>query len=183
MISRALALAAAMAALPAQADECYSVDGARGEVTFEVKQAGAPFRGRFRRFGGDVCLAADRVTRIHVWLEPASVDAGLPEIDAALKEKEFFAVGQYPRAVYDSQAVEARGNAQLARGTLQMKDKRRDLEVRFSLRREGERQVVTGTLRLQRLDYGIGTGEWSNTSWLGGEVKVDFKATLARNVN
>ena len=180
MTPRTIVLIAACAALPALADECYSVDSPRSEVSFEVKQAGAPFHGRFRRFGGDVCLAADHVTRIEVWLEPASVDAGLPEIDAALKEKDFFAVSQYPRAIYNSQSVEVRGNAQLARGTLQMKDKRRNLEVPFRLQREGERQVVSGTLVLNRLDYGIGTGEWSNTSWLGGEVTVGFKATLSR---
>jgi polyisoprenoid-binding protein YceI len=176
---RALAWLALGAALPAHADDCQAVDAARSEVSFEVRLAGVPFHGKFRRFGGDVCFAADRVTRIEVWLEPASVDAGLPEIDAALKDKDFFAVNQYPRAVFSSQAVEPRGNALSARGTLQMKDKRRDLEVPFSLRREGERQVASGTLTLNRLDYGIGTGEWSNTRWLGAEVKVDFKAALS----
>jgi hypothetical protein len=33
---------------------------------------------------------------------------------------------------------------------------------------------------LDRLDYGIGTGEWSDTRWLGAEVKIDFSATLSR---
>ncbi len=179
MMPRAFALIAACVALPAHADECHAVDSARGAVSFEVKQAGSPFRGKFKQFGGEVCLLADRVTRIEVWLEPASVDAGLPEIDAALRDKDFFAVSQYPRAVYSSQSAEVRGNEQLARGTLQMKGKRRNLDVPFSLRREGDQQIVSGTLTLNRLDYGIGTGEWSNTNWLGGEVKVDFKAALA----
>ena len=179
MMWRITALIAACIALPAHADECHAVDGAHGVVSFEVKQAGSPFRGRFKQFGGEVCLLANRVTRIEVWLEPASVDAGLPEIDAALRDKDFFAVGQYPRAVYSSQSAEVRGGEQLARGTLQMKGKRRNLDVPFSLRREGDQQVVSGTLTLNRLDFGIGTGEWSNTNWLGAEVRVDFKATLA----
>jgi polyisoprenoid-binding protein YceI len=178
-MQRVGALIAACIALPAHADACHAVDGAHGTVSFEVKQAGSPFRGKFRQFGGEVCLLADRVTRIDVWLEPASVDAGLPEIDAALREKDFFAVSRYPRAVYSSQSTEVRGNDQLARGTLQMKGKRRDLVVPFSLRREGDQQVISGTLTLNRLDYGIGTGDWSNTDWLGGEVKVDFRAPLA----
>jgi polyisoprenoid-binding protein YceI len=179
MMLRIIALIAASAALPARADQCYAVDSSHGAVSFEVKQAGSPFRGKFKRFGGEVCLLADRVTRIEVWLEPASVDAGLPEIDAALRDKDFFAVAQYPRALYSSQSVEIRGNAQFARGTLQMKGKRRGLDVAFSLQREGAQQVVSGTLTLNRLDYDIGTGEWSNINWLGGEVKVDFKATLS----
>jgi polyisoprenoid-binding protein YceI len=179
MMQRVIVLIAACAALPVHADECHAVDGLHGVVSFEVKQAGSPFRGKFKQFGGEVCLLANRVTRIEVWLEPASVDAGLPEIDAALRDKDFFAVGQYPRAVYSSQTAEVRGNEQFVRGTLQMKGRRRNLDVPFSLGREGDQQIVSGTLTLNRLDYGIGTGEWSNTRWLGGEVRVDFKAALA----
>jgi polyisoprenoid-binding protein YceI len=179
VILRIIALIAASAALPAHADQCYAVDSSGSTVSFEVKQAGAPFRGKFKRFGGEVCFLADRVTRIEVWLEPASVDAGLPEIDAALRDKDFFAVTQYPRVLYSSQSVEMRGDQQFVRGTLQMKGKRRGLDVPFSLRRDGARQVVSGTLTLNRLDYGIGTGDWSNTDWLSGEVKLEFKAALS----
>jgi polyisoprenoid-binding protein YceI len=47
------------------------------------------------------------------------------------------------------------------------------------LRRENGKAFVSGTLTINRLDYGIGTGEWADTRWLGGEVKVDFRATLS----
>ncbi|HYR37367.1 MAG TPA: YceI family protein [Burkholderiales bacterium] len=177
---RSIALAAALAPLPALADECYSVDAAHGSVRYEVKQAGSAFRGAFRRFGGEICLAADRATRIEVWLDPASADSGLPEIDAALKGEEFFAVERYPRVAYASRSIELRATAQLAHGTLQMKGQRRDLDALFNLRRDSGVPVVSGTLAINRLDYGIGTGEWSNTNWLGGEVKIDFEATLSR---
>jgi polyisoprenoid-binding protein YceI len=176
---RTMVLIAASASLPVYAQECYTVDGSRGSVSYEVQQAGSPFRGQFRRFGGEVCLSAERTTRINVWLDPASVDSGLPEIDAALKDKDFFAVNRYPRVAYTSQSVEARGSVQLAHGMLQMKGKRRSLDVPFSLQREGGGFIVSGALTLNRLDYDIGIGEWSNTSWLGGEVKVDFRATLS----
>jgi len=176
---RTVVLIAISASLPVCAQECYTVDGSRGSVSYEVKQAGSPFRGKFHRFGGEVCVSAERATRVEVWLDPASVDSGLPEIDGALKQTDFFAVNHYPRVAYASQSVEVRGNAQLARGMLQMKGKRRNLDVPFSLRRDGSSFIVSGTLILNRLDYGIGTGDWSNTSWLSGEVKVDFRATLA----
>ncbi|MBI4290852.1 MAG: YceI family protein [Betaproteobacteria bacterium] len=176
---KVVVLIAAAASLPVCAEECYSVDGSRGSVSYEVKQAGSPFRGNFQRFGGEVCLSAERATRMELWLDPASVHSGLPEIDAALKDKDFFAVAQYPRVLYTSQSVEARGSTQLAHGTLQIKGNRRSLDVPFSLRREGGSFVASGTLTLNRLDYSVGTGEWSNTKWLSGEVKVDFRATLS----
>jgi polyisoprenoid-binding protein YceI len=176
---RAVLLIVLCLALHARAEECYPVDPSRGNVTYEVKQAGAPFRGTFRRFGGEVCLLAGRAVRIEVWLDPASVDSGLPEIDAALKDREFFAVKQYPQITYTSQSVEMRGNTQVARGTLQAKGKRHNLDVPFTLRRETSGFIVSGALILNRLDYGIGTGEWSNTRWLSGDVMVGFRAELS----
>lgn len=179
----ALLLAFVIVSSPAAAEECYRVRAAGGSVSFEVKQAGAPFRGAFRSFGGEICLAQDGVARIDVWLEPASVDTGLPELDAALKEKEFFETGRYPRIAFSGKSAEARGERQLARGTLEIKGRRRDMEIAFGLRRSGGDPVVSGSLTLNRLDYGIGTGEWSDTRWLGAEVKVDFNAKLAAGRN
>lgn len=176
---RAFLLALAIVSPSVAAEDCYRVLTAGGSVSFEVRQAGAPFRGVFRRFGGEICLAQDEAARIDVWLEPASVDTGLPEIDAALKEREFFETARYPRIAYTGKSAEARGERQLARGTLEIKGRRRDVDVAFSLRRDGGSPLVSGSLTLNRLDYGIGTGEWADTRWLGAEVKVKFTAKLA----
>jgi cytochrome b561 len=176
---RAVVLLATSAWLPASAEECYRADDHNGSVSFEVKQAGAPFRGKFRRFGGEVCLLEGRATRIDVSLDPATVEAGLPEIDAALKGTDFFGVDRYPRVTYTSQSVEARGSTQLAHGVLEIKGKRHNLDVPFSMQREGDNPIVSGTLTLNRLEYGIGIGEWSNAKWLSGEVNVEFRAMLS----
>jgi polyisoprenoid-binding protein YceI len=177
---RVVVLLAAVAWLPASyAEDCYRADDRKGSVSFEVKQADAPFRGKFRRFGGEVCLLEGRATRIDVWLDPATVESGMPDIDAALKDADFLAVDRYPRIVFTSLSVEARGNSQLAHGVLEIKGKRHDLDIPFSLQREGGNPMVSGTLKLNRLEYGIGTGEWSNTKWLSGEVNVQFQAALS----
>ena len=165
-------LCVAIAPLSAAA-ECYTVDPAAGRVSFEVAQAGAPFRGSFRRFGGELCIEGSAVPRIDVWLDPASVDTGLPEIDTALKDKDFFAVAQYPRIAFAGQ-----GDAARARGTFDIKGKRGQAEVPLRLVTNGGKPTVSGTFMLDRLQYGIGTGEWSDTRWVGKDVKVDFSAPL-----
>jgi len=180
MMLRAPMLLLALAASTASVAECYTVDSAKGGVSYEVQQAGSPFRGTFRRFGGEICVDGGQVASIEVWLEPSSVDSGLPEIDAALREKDFFDVKKFPRALFTSRSIRARADEEVAHGTLEMKGKRRDFDVSFKLQRDAGGAKVSGSLKLNRLDYGIGTGEWANTEWLSGEVKVDFRAALRR---
>jgi len=178
-VIRGAVLLALAIATPAFGDDCRSVDASRGKVEFEVMQAGSPFRGSFGRFGGTVCASGLRATRIDVWLDPASVDAGLPEIDAALKGEDFFAVQRYPQIAYASTSVEERGSAQLAHGVLQIRGARRTLDVPFETTRlEGSAIMLSGALTLNRLEYGIGAGEWSDTKWLGAQVKLTFSVRL-----
>ena len=179
LMRRAFLAVLLSAALPAAAQECYSVGPAGGRVAFELKQAGSPFRGVFRRFGGELCIAQRQVTRIDVWLEPASVDTALPEIDAALKEKDFFDVASHPRIVFTSEAVQPRADQQVARGRLEIKGNRRSVEVPFRLVERGGKPTVSGSFTLDRLVYGIGTGEWSDTRWLGAEVRIEFSVVLS----
>src|SRR3989442_7983646 len=123
LMPRFLVVLLVSAALPAAADECYSVDPAGSSVSFELRQAGSPFRGAFRRFGGELCIAQSRVARIDVWLQPPSLETALPEIDAALKAKEFFDLASHPRIPFASESVPVRGDRQLARGTPDIKGK------------------------------------------------------------
>lgn len=175
----ALLLAALFAWVTAKAEDCRAVDAARGKVAFEVAQAGSPFHGRFTRFGGTVCVVGDRPTRIDVWLDPASVDAGLPEIDDALKGEAFFAVARFPRIEYSSDSVQGGAGGLVARGTMRIKGAARALDVPFrAAKLAGGALEVAGRLGLDRLDYGIGTGEWSDTKWLGADVTVRFEVKL-----
>lgn len=160
------------------AEECYTPEATGGAVTFRVIQAGAPYSGKFLRFAGEVCFAQGRITRINASLDPTSVDTGLPELDAALQDKDFFAVHEFPRVTFASTSVQARGAAQLARGTLEIKGTRREMEVLLRTQQLGEKLSISGTFTLDRLQYGIGAGEWANTRWLGAEVQLDIHAIL-----
>ncbi len=174
-----LALLLAFVLPVAAAAECYRVDPAASRVRFEAQQTGAPFRGVFRRFGGEICVEQGKVTSVDVWLEPASVDTGLPEIDAALKDKDFFDTAAYPRIAFTGAASDPAPGRQVARGTLQVKGTRRTIDVPFALDAAQARRAITGSFTLNRLDYGIGTGEWADTRWLGAQVHVEFSASLA----
>jgi polyisoprenoid-binding protein YceI len=173
-----ITVAASSAALAAE--ECYTADAANGKVTFRVMQRGAPYTGNFLRFAGEACFAKDRLTRIDATLDPASVDTGLPELDAGLKGVDFFDVHDFPSVTFASTSVQPQGNAQLSRGMLEIKGNRREVKVLLRTRRQGDKMSLSGSFTLDRLQYGIGMGEWTNTKWLGAEVRLDINATLSR---
>ncbi|HTN94847.1 MAG TPA: YceI family protein [Gallionella sp.] len=162
------------------AEECYTADAADGTVTFRAMQRGAPYTGSFLRFAGEACFVKDRLTRIDATLDPSSVDTGLPELDAGLKGVDFFDVREFPSVSFASTSVQPQGNAQLTRGTLEIKGNRREVQVLLHTRRQGDKMSLSGSFTLDRLQYGIGTGDWTNTKWLGAEVQVDIDATLSR---
>jgi polyisoprenoid-binding protein YceI len=162
------------------AEDCYTASAADGEVTFHVLQAAAPFIGNFRRFSGEVCLTQNRITRIDATLDPASVDTGLPELDANLLKEDFFDVGKYPSVTFNSSSVQSQGDTHTVRGTLTIKNNKHEVEVVLHSQHANGKLSISGSITLDRLQYGIGMGEWTNTKWLGAEVKVDINATLAR---
>jgi len=162
------------------AEECYSADPVGGEVTFRVMQAGAPYSGTFRKFSGLVCFNQGQLTLIDASLDPASVETGLPELDAALKEKDFFAVRDYPKVTFISNSAISQGNTHTVHGTLTIRGNKREIDVIIKTQQVNGKIAISGTLTLDRLQYGIGGGEWVNTKWLGAEVNLDIKATLTR---
>ena len=162
------------------AQDCYTAEAPGGTVTFHVLQSGAPYTGQFRRFTGGVCFEQGKIAHIEASLDPSSVDTGLPELDAALKEKDFFAIRDYPLVTFISTSVQSQGDTHTVHGTLDIKGNRRDVEVVLRSQQSGDKMSISGTFTLDRLQYAIVTGDWTNTKWLGAEVKLDISATMTR---
>lgn len=180
-MSRYFLFVLCLVALPVGAtEECYLAESPAGGVTFHVLQAGAPYTGEFKRFSGEICLDAGRITRIDAMLDPASVDTGLPELDEGLKGSDFFAVAQYPRVTFGSQSVQSQGNVHKVHGILEIKGIRREVDVVLNSKTVNGKTALSGALTLDRLQYRIGMGEWTNTKWLGAQVQLDINAVLGR---
>ncbi|HEX6927781.1 MAG TPA: YceI family protein, partial [Gammaproteobacteria bacterium] len=62
----------------------------------------------------------------------------------------------------------------IAHGTLDMKGVRRPFDLPFALKKIPDGYRATGKTGLERLEFGVGTGEWSDTQWLGNTVNVTF---------
>ena len=68
----------------------------------------------------------------------------------------------------------------LARGVLSLKGVKKELEVPFTWQEAGNAATMEGDLNVERLPFGIGTGEWGNGNTIGLGVRVKFNVRLRK---
>ncbi len=94
----------------------------------------------------------------------------------------WFDAARFATASFDSDAI-VRGEAgdYEAAGTLALKGVTVPVTVPFTWLQDGARGSMRGELVLQRLDFGIGTGTWSATDEVAGEVRVRFDVAFTED--
>jgi polyisoprenoid-binding protein YceI len=170
----------------------WKVDPAHSSVGFEVKHMMiSTVRGHFGSFDGTLEAAEDpEQSRVHGWVDVASIDTGSPDRDAHLRSPDFFDADGYPRMTFDSTRIQSvEGGTYRVWGNLTIKDVTREVEVQATVQGVGEDPwgtervgvAVRGTI--DRTDFGL---TWQQPLASGGllvgeEVKllVDISAVRA----
>jgi len=175
----AVALSAAVWGLSAHAAGQTLVP-AQSEVTFVAKQLGVPLQGRFKRFQAQVAFdpKALATSKIAFELDLGSVSLNA-DADAELPKAEWFNVPKFPKATFQSSAIQALGGGKFqVRGKLAIKGQARDLVVPVTLTQAKGLSTASGAFTLKRLDYRIGEGDWTDTSIVANDVQVQVKLVL-----
>ncbi|MGH8212414.1 MAG: YceI family protein [Rhodanobacteraceae bacterium] len=151
----------------------WKVDSAHSALTFTGTYQDEKFEGRFKRFDAKVDYdPADLAhSKFDVIIDLASIDTANTERDQALPGKDFFDTAQFPRAHFVTTRFRKGANGTvLADGTLSLRGvgKPVTLSVKFSQTGNGATLDVDTTLK--RLDFGIGGGDWADTTMIGNEV-------------
>jgi polyisoprenoid-binding protein YceI len=170
-----LLAAAGMTAAAAHAD-CWTSVPEGSNVSFSASQAGAALQGTFHKYDAQLCLDKSGGS-LHVSVQTGSVDTQLAELDEALRGADFFDTARWPAAVFQSDAIKPLGSGkyQLS-GKLTIRDQTRDVTLPFSwtVQVDGKSARLEGQLRLKRLDYQVGQGQWADTHWVGDPVDLTF---------
>lgn len=181
---RSTVIAAGLAlALPALAAGSYSrVLPEKSSLAFVSQQMGVSVDGTFRKFAAtlDFDPAKPEAGKATLDIELASIDAGGPEANDEVKGKNWFDVKQFPTARFVSTSVKPLGNNRYeVRGQMSIKGKTHEVAAPFTLKPEGAGAVLEGSFPLKRLDYGVGTGAWGDTSVVADEVQIRFRLAVA----
>ena len=153
----------------------------KSSVTFESRQMSVPVDGSFKKFTANVKInpAKPESGSAKIEIDLASIDAGSAEANDEVKGKNWFSVAEFPKASFVSSSVKSVGSDKYeAAGQLSIKGKTMLVQAPFTLKEDKGLLNVDGAFTLKRLDYGIGSGLWSDTSVVADEVKIKFHLLL-----
>ena len=167
-----LLLVLALPGLAAATD--YTVQPAASTLGFSGTFQGETFNGHFDQWkaairydNADLAHAAFDVT-----VTLASVKTGDSDRDGALPGSDFFNTAAFPTAHFVTTGFRRNGAQVVADGTLTLRGVTRpvSLDVNFKPASGGATLDVAGTVH--RLDFGVGGGDYADTSVIGADVKV-----------
>ena len=167
----ALVLAAALAA-PAFAADYTQATGS--SLTFTGKYQGEAFNGRFPGFGTAFSFdPANLATgKLDVVIPLATATAGNPDYDTELRGGSFFNSGKFPQARYTATKFRSLGgNKYAADGVLSLRGVAKPVTLTFTWT-PGAKPVLAGTAVVKRLDFGVGSGEWTDTGTIPNEIQI-----------
>lgn len=142
---------------------------------------GEEFKGKFGDFQAAIRYdPADLSTaRFDVTVQLASASTGDVDRDQSLPGSDFFNIAKFPTAHFITRSFRQQGDKVIAEGTLELKgaSKPVNLEVDFTPREGGATLDVSA--KLNRLDFGIGSGDFADTSTIGADVSINAHLELA----
>lgn len=148
-------------------------------ATFE--KTAAP--GVFREFDTRLRFEADKpeAGKLDVTVKVTSADMKSGDVNRAIRGPEWFDYTRFPQAEFHAEDIRRVAPGRyLARGVLTLKGMKKELEVPFTWQESANTATMEGELSVERLQFGIGTGEWANGNTIGLGVRVKFSVRLRK---
>lgn len=154
-------------------------------LTFETKQGDRVITGEFKNFTSTILFdKADLAhSKISVTIQTGSAFTGDSTNDNALSSKDWFNVGAFPNATFETTTITDKGSdkpgveAYEAAGKLTILGVTRDVVLPFTLQDTEANTHAVGTLPLKRLDYGVGAIADPNGAMVSNDVTVKLDLT------
>jgi len=166
----------------------WTIDPARSSLTFDGTAMGAPFTGAFKKFGGQIVFDPNDLSHSYaaITIDITTVDAKDDDRNKYIGTKDWFDSAAFPIAIFKITRFEkTAADKYIAHGQLTLRDVTRPVDLPFTLEissgADGHKIAkMHGDLALNRLDFGIGNGEWRNPKTVGPSVTVHVAVTATQ---
>ena len=170
-----LASLLALASLAARAADYVQAPGST--LAFGGTYLGEPFAGRFPEFQTTFSFdPADLANaKLEVDIALASATTNNADYDTEMRGASFFDAARFPKAHYRATAFRHLGdNRYAADGTLSLHGIEKPVTLEFTWT-PGEQPLLVGKATVRRLAFGIGAGDWADTSVIPDAIAVSTR--------
>ena len=160
----------------------------KSKLAFVGDYGGSNFDGEFRKFSAIIKFdpAHPETGHFDVTVDVTSVTTYNDDWDQVISERDWFDTKNHPVSKYVTESIKPIDNGAFsAMGTLELKGKKHDVELRFHWTQypDGEVKVagqarMLGGAKVNRTDFGIGEGSWAKDSTVGFDVMVNVDLLL-----
>ncbi len=176
-----LALVFLALTLPALASATdYTVQPAGSTLAFHGSFQGAGFDGHFGKF--EAAIAYDPAhldaSTFDVTVDLATAKTGDSDRDGALPGSDFFDVAKFPKAHFVTTAFHQNGGTVTADGTLTLRGVTKPVSLTVNFAPSGKAATLDVKGTVKRLDFGVGGGDYADTSVIANDVTVTAHLNL-----
>jgi len=154
----------------------WQIDYAASYIRFVGDQAGAEFEGVWESWSAEIKFSAEQfdASTFDVAVDATSAETQDDERDLTLADPEWFDSLTFPEAYFRASTFSlSEDGGYVADGQLIIKNVASPVNLVFTVEGNGNSRILAGTAQLDRLELGVGTGEWKDTDWVGKDVAVN----------
>jgi polyisoprenoid-binding protein YceI len=177
-----LALLLCMFALPAASIAAdYAVQPAASKLSFSDTFQGTAFTGSFNQWTAAISYDAAHLatSKFDVTVTPASAQTGDKDQEKALPGADFFNVVKFPTAHFVTTGFRQNGAQVIADGNLTLRGVTKPVSLMVTFKPQGTGATLDVSGSVKRLDFGVGGGDYADTSVIGADVKLTAHLQLA----
>ncbi len=166
--------------------QAWSSDPVHSTVMYTVRHMMTPMPGAFKKFDVSINWDATKPLEgsISATLDASSVVMGMDKLEGHLMGADFFDVANHPSWTFKSTSItkgkkpKTGGEGYVANGKLTVRGVTKDIAIPFTFlgvmdSPYGKKAGFTAEFTIDRVAYGVGQGDWAQTTGIGGDVKVN----------
>ena len=176
-----LTVLACIAAASAPASAADYIQAGGSSLVFAGTYQGEVFTGRFPGFSTRLSFDPQQLAgaTLDVDIPLASATTANSDYDSEMRGDAFFDAARFPRAHYGATKFRSLGgNRYAADGMLSLHGISKPVAFTFTWT-PGAQPVLTGKATVKRLDFGVGGGDWADTSLIPDEIAISTKVVFA----
>jgi polyisoprenoid-binding protein YceI len=161
----------------------WKVDKSHSSVSFTVNHFFTPVTGNFEEYDGTLAFDPNNLSKSKAdfTIKVASVSTDDKKRDNHLQSDDFFDAKQFADIRFESSRFEKKSDKDyVAYGKLTIKNVTKEIALPLTVLGVTQHPMMKGTtvmgikaeIKLNRNDYGVGTGSWAATMVVGDEVSI-----------